>query len=193
MLSATLPGNNKVWVAFGTEKNFRYLAAHQMAASLGTEKSLALNMFHALTGCDTVSGFVGHGKKTAWTIWNLFPDLNGALLELAHAPAEISEQCMHIIERFVILIYDRKSTCTDVNQARKKLRICKDILCKENFTNTRCSGAACEVSCLPRWSCLGTVTCLRSYASFLKVAGVGSRQMLAYMYMSFIGPHFKKH
>ena len=121
MVSATLPGNNEVWVAFGTGKNFRYLAAHQIAASLGTEKSLALPMFHALTGCDTVSGFVGHGKKTAWTIWNSFPDLTAALLELAHAPAEISEQCMHIIERFVILIYDRTSTCTDVNQARKKL------------------------------------------------------------------------
>ena len=121
VLRATLPGNNKVWVAFGTEKNFQYLAAHQMAANLGIEKSLALHMFHALTGCDTVSGYVGHGNKTAWTIWNLFPDLNGALLELAHAPAEISEQCMHIIERFVILIYDRTSTCTDVNQARKKL------------------------------------------------------------------------
>lgn len=78
-------------------------------------------MFHALTGCDTESGFVEHGKKTAWTIWNSFPDLTAALLELAHAPAEISEQCMHIIERFVILIYDRTSTCTEVNQARKKL------------------------------------------------------------------------
>ena len=77
------------------------MVAHQIAASLGTEKSFALPMFHVLTGCDTVSGFVGHGKKTAWTVWNSFPDLTAALLELAHVPAEISEQCMHIIERSV--------------------------------------------------------------------------------------------
>ena len=78
-------------------------------------------MFHALTGCDTVSAFVGHGKKTAWAAWNAFPELTNALLDLAHAPTEVSEQSMHAIERFVILLYDRTSTCTEVNQARKKL------------------------------------------------------------------------
>ena len=36
------------------------LAAHQMAACLGSAKSLALPVFHA---CDTVSAFVGHGKE----------------------------------------------------------------------------------------------------------------------------------
>ena len=69
-------------------KNFRYLAAHKIAASLGSKKSLALPMFHALSGCDTVSAFVGHGKKTAWAVWSSFPDLTSALLELAHAPNE---------------------------------------------------------------------------------------------------------
>ena len=66
IVSATLPGNNEVWVVFGTGKIFLYLAAYQIAASLGTEKSIDLHMFHALTGCDTMSRFVGHGKKTAW-------------------------------------------------------------------------------------------------------------------------------
>ena len=58
------PGD-EVWLAFGTGKGFRYLAAHELAVSLGPEKALALPMFHALTGCDTVSSFAGHGKKTA--------------------------------------------------------------------------------------------------------------------------------
>ena len=65
MVAETLTAEHEVWLAFGTGKNFRYLAAHQIAACLGPEKSLALPMFHALTGCDTVSAFVGHGKKTA--------------------------------------------------------------------------------------------------------------------------------
>jgi len=40
-------------------------------------------MFHALTGCDTVSSFVGHGKKVTRTTWNIFPELTGALLILS--------------------------------------------------------------------------------------------------------------
>ena len=43
------------------------------------------------------------------------------LLELTHAPNVIQEQCLHTIERFVIFVYDRTSTGTEVNKARKKL------------------------------------------------------------------------
>ena len=49
---------------------------------LGAEKSLALQMFHVLTDCDAILRFVGHGKKTAWTIWNSFLKLIAALLKL---------------------------------------------------------------------------------------------------------------
>ena len=31
-------------------------------------------MFHAFTGCDTVSSFDGRGKKTAWDTWMTFDD-----------------------------------------------------------------------------------------------------------------------
>ena len=55
----------ELWLAFETGKYFRYIAAHKTANRLGPEKSLALPMFHALTGCNTVYSFVGHGKKTA--------------------------------------------------------------------------------------------------------------------------------
>ena len=106
MITATLPAGMEVWLAFGARKHLRYLAAHQMVACLRTEKSHALPMFHALTGCDIVSAFVGHGKKTVWAAWNSFPELTSALLKLAHAaPIEISKQAMHIIERFVIATY----------------------------------------------------------------------------------------
>ena len=55
----------ELWVAYGTGKNLRYVAAHKIALKLGSEKSKALPMFHALTGCDTVSFFAGRGKKSA--------------------------------------------------------------------------------------------------------------------------------
>lgn len=121
MVVQKLPAGDELWVAFGTGKNYRYIAAHEIASSLGPEKTCALPMFHAITGCDTVSAFVGHGKKSAWATWNTLPELTDALLSLANAPTSIQEDTMHVIERFVILLYDRTSKCKDVNKARKKL------------------------------------------------------------------------
>ena len=47
----------ELWVAFGMGKNFRYIPAHEIASSFGPDKSQALPVFHAYTGCDTVSSF----------------------------------------------------------------------------------------------------------------------------------------
>ena len=113
--------DDKLWLAFGTGHSFRYLAAHEIAAELGQEKARALPMFHALTGCDTVSSFARHGKKTAWEIWKVLPELTEALHLLSSAPHIIPDSAMRIIERFVILLYDRTSKCTDIDKARRKL------------------------------------------------------------------------
>lgn len=43
----TLQPEHELWLAFGTEKNF--LAAHELAAGLGSEKARALTLSHALT------------------------------------------------------------------------------------------------------------------------------------------------
>jgi len=48
-------------------------------------------MFHALTGCDTVSAFAGRGKRTAWTVWESFPELTKALSEVNHEQTDIPE------------------------------------------------------------------------------------------------------
>ena len=97
------------------------MAAHKVATALGPEKSQAFPMFHALTGCDTVSASVGHGKKAAWSVWNSFLQLTDALVRLAQGPPVIPEECMNIIDKFVMLIYDHTSTCSNVNEARKRL------------------------------------------------------------------------
>ena len=120
-VAATLGAGYELWLAFGTRKHFRYLAGHEMAIALGTRKAQALPMFHALTGCDTVSSFVGHGKKTAWSTWNVQPQLTDAMLNLSCAPSNVQDDVMHTIERYVILLYDRTSTCTDIDKARRKM------------------------------------------------------------------------
>jgi hypothetical protein len=41
----------------------------------GVLQAQALPMLHALTGCDTVSCFAGHGKRSAWAMWTALPAL----------------------------------------------------------------------------------------------------------------------
>jgi len=41
-----LPAGCELWLAFVTGKSFRYLAAHDIVASLGPEMSCAQPMFH---------------------------------------------------------------------------------------------------------------------------------------------------
>ena len=112
----------ELWVAFGTGRNLRYLASHELSKALGQDRSLALPFFHAFSGCDTVSSFVGHGKKSAWNTWSSFPDVTKAFLELSSQPdpAQVT-QCLPLLERFVVLLYDRTSNMTAVNAARKQL------------------------------------------------------------------------
>ncbi|KAG7168451.1 hypothetical protein Hamer_G002510, partial [Homarus americanus] len=107
---------DKLWLTFGTGKNRRYIAK-----ALGPEKSRALPVFHAIKGCNTVSAFAGHSKKTAWATWNAFPEVTTAFLSLASTPSEQPDGVLSILERFIVMIYDRTSTCCDVNVLRKKL------------------------------------------------------------------------
>jgi hypothetical protein len=80
-------------------------------------------MFHALTGCDTVSCFNGKGKKSAWAVWNSYPEVMKAFINMKDIENEVNETDLHIhiLERFVILMYDRTSECTDLDVARKQL------------------------------------------------------------------------
>ena len=114
-------GMSEIWIAFGTGKYFRYVPAHEISASLGPRKSLALPVFHALTGCDTVSHFAHVGKKTAWTVWETHDDITAAFCEQRGAPDEISDDLYSALERFTILMYDRTRTTVSINETRKLL------------------------------------------------------------------------
>ena len=93
-----------LWTMVGIWKNFHYLAAHEISTLLEPEKSIALLMFHALTGCDMVSTCAVHGKITDWASWNALLALIDALLRLAWTQCNIPEEIMHTIERFIILL-----------------------------------------------------------------------------------------
>ena len=118
--SAQRLNNAGVWIAFGTGKCLRFIAAHKIARGLGPDQCMALPMLHAFTGCDTVSFFGGRGKRTAWDTWKATDDVTPVLCSLATTPESV-ESFSKPLERFVILLYERTSNLECVNQARKQL------------------------------------------------------------------------
>lgn len=50
-----------IWVAFGTGKNFCFHHINSICVSLGELRSQSLPVFHAFSGCDTTSSFLGKG------------------------------------------------------------------------------------------------------------------------------------
>ena len=108
-------GADELWLAFGTRSNFRYIPVHDVVAGMDPRICATLPVFHALTGCDTVSAFSGRGKKTAWNTWEVFPEVTEAFEDL-----DMSEATMVLLELFVVLLYDSTSDIMNVNDARKQ-------------------------------------------------------------------------
>ena len=112
---------DELWVALGAGSHFRYIPVHELAASMDQRMCVTLHVFHAFTGCDTVSSFGGRGKKTAWDTWQSYPEATEAFEDLLLMQGDISDPTMSVLERFVVLLYDRTSDITEVNEARKQL------------------------------------------------------------------------
>ena len=114
-------GAKELWTSFGTEKHFRYIAIHDIASKLGPDKCKALPVFHAMTGCATVSFIEGRGKLKAWEAWMAFPPVTQAFLELAACKEGISTSTLETLEHFIVLMYKRNSPYAIVNEAREKM------------------------------------------------------------------------
>ena len=64
----------ELWIEFGVDKYRRYIPIHTCAETFGRKLRSSLMLWHALTGCDTVSSFNGKGKKTTWKVLRLFDE-----------------------------------------------------------------------------------------------------------------------
>ena len=51
----------------------------------------------------------------------MFPEVTDAFEELFRMPSDVSEESMSLLERFVVLMYDRTSDIMEVNDAGKQL------------------------------------------------------------------------
>ena len=110
---------DELWVAFGSGASFKYIPIHQLVNTIQPQMWSTLSFFHALSGCDTVSSFSGRGKKTAWDTWLRFPEVTKAFEAIMMMPSEINDAVLSVLERFVVLLYERTSGLTRVNDARK--------------------------------------------------------------------------
>ena len=161
---STLPVD-EFWITYGSGKNVQHMPAHVVASSLGPSKSSALPMFHALTGSDTVSFFRNYGKKSAWDVWNVFPELTLVLCALKASPEIIMEESLAVLERFVVLLYDRTNSLLKVNKARQEL-FCKK---SKEFDSIPPTKAALEQH-IRRAVLQGAHTCWSPYWTTLKQA-----------------------
>ena len=115
-------GCDCLWFAFGTGTTFRYIDATAMAQALGDSKCGGLPPFHALAGCDVTSSFAGKGKRSAWTAWDAYDDATSNLCTLSRMPTtESVMNVLPIIERLIVIMYDRGSSESSVNGERMVL------------------------------------------------------------------------
>ena len=107
---------DELWLAFDTW----IVPIHEVVASMDPRICATLPIFHALTGCETVSAFCGRGKKTAWNTWQVYPKLPRHLKTFSFANRD-QWMTMATLEWFVVLRYDCTSDIMNVNDSRKYL------------------------------------------------------------------------
>lgn len=112
---------SELWIHFGVGRAVRLIAVHELTEALGPDKSLVLPVFHSLTGCDTTSSFCGKGKKSAWEAWSSYPLATEAFFNLNDDEDCLAEATISVLERFLIVMYDRTSDCTSLDAARMQM------------------------------------------------------------------------
>lgn len=118
-----------IWIAFGMRKHFTFISVNRVCASLGETKAACLPVFHALSGCDTTSAFVGKGKHSAWQAWQMYNEVTSTLASLAENPfqhLDVDSEHFQRIERMTVIMYDKTCPHDSINEARKEL------FCKHN-------------------------------------------------------------
>ncbi len=133
-----------IWVGFGTGKHYKCYSINSICQNFGKQRSRALPFFHAFTGSDTTSQFLGKGKKTAWEAWKSFPEVTEAFLCAADRPfqpllLQLNSPTTEKLERYVCVLYDKTTSICSVNDLRRDL-FCKKSRTMENIPPTQVTG-----------------------------------------------------
>ena len=84
-------------------------------------QDVELSFFSTRSQADTVSAFVGKGKKSAWQTWNVFQAATEVFTRLSASVSSITGDEFSIIEEFVGIMNDRASETNKVDEARLDL------------------------------------------------------------------------
>ena len=113
-----------LWIDFGTGKSRKLYAIHKIHSQIGQDRAEALLFFHAFTGCDQVSYFNSIGKKKAWKAWMAMDCMTNVFKVLSKQPSlQMVQDSMEMISRYTVVMYNRTSNSTNVNEARRTLFI----------------------------------------------------------------------
>lgn len=108
----------ELWIRFGSGNAVRDIPIHGICLVLGRHRSEAIRGFHAFTGCDVVSFFVGVGKITAWKIWMSDDSFTTAFYAISHPVQGLAPQVFALLCRFTVLLFDAKCSSGDINAVR---------------------------------------------------------------------------
>ena len=95
----------------------RWILAYELYRSIGHQKGRGITFFHAFTGCDVVSAFRGKGKKSAWQTWDMCAEASDVFARLSHYPPTVNDNEMDILEKCVVIMYDRSNPATVCSEA----------------------------------------------------------------------------
>ena len=108
-------GCSSLFMKAGTSKQPRYIPVHEIRRQIPFDQVSAILAFHAITGCDSVSQFAGHSKKTTWRV---FQQHHNYLADLGKG--QFSEDTAKSAEKFICTIYGLPDVDT-CDEARVKL------------------------------------------------------------------------
>lgn len=107
----------QLWMRAGTSKEPKYLPIHTIRERLKETipEVEAILSFQAITGCDTVSYFAGHSKKTSW---KTFTEHHRLLRNLGNG--DLDDLTMTSAEKFICRVYN-VADAESCNEARATL------------------------------------------------------------------------
>ena len=107
----------QLWMKAGTSKKPKYLPIHTIRERLKNSvcKIETILPFHAITGCDTVSFFAGHSKKTAWKAFAHHQKLLESL-----GDGNLDDTTVKSVEKFISRVY-KATNAEGCNEARAAL------------------------------------------------------------------------
>ena len=88
---------DELWVSFGVSTHFRQIAIHEIVKNVNEKAMKAMMFLHATNWCDTVSRFLGCGKKSAWLAWSSCPSVTDAFLDLFLQHVDVSSETLEKI------------------------------------------------------------------------------------------------